>query len=81
MHRVQNDKAKNTKTSGNLPHQPDQLLGYSWTNICYSEGVQSLIQLFCTFFFDSSYFFIRETCSVESNPLLEAADECINLQK
>lgn len=51
MHRLWNDKAKNTEISGNLPHQPDHLHGHAQTNIFYSYGVKSLIQVNYSVFF------------------------------
>lgn len=51
MHRLWNDKAKNTETSGNSPHQPDHLHGHAQTNIFYSYGVKSLIEVNYSVFF------------------------------
>jgi len=81
MHRFHNDKAKNTETSSNLPHQSDQVLGYAQKFAAYLTCKVSLKWTILCFFFDPSYSFVKETCSMQSNPRLEAADECINFQK
>lgn len=74
---IWNDKAKNTETSGNSPHQPEQWLGYSQYFATHTVCKVWFKWTVLRFFFDSSYPFIRETCSAGSNPLLKAADKCI----